>query len=69
MSLLEGKEKEVKYEKFISSLESGLILLGATAILDKLQDLVPETIKDLLKASKFKFILDIKVWMLTGDKL
>jgi P-type E1-E2 ATPase len=29
---------------------------------DKLQDKVPETIRDLLKAN-------IKVWMLTGDKL
>ena len=38
-----------------------LRLLGATAIEDKLQDLVPETIGDLLAAG-------IKVWMLTGDK-
>lgn len=37
-------------------------MLGATAVEDKLQDLVPETIADLLKAN-------IKVWMLTGDKL
>lgn len=36
--------------------------MGATAVEDKLQDLVPETIADLLKAN-------IKVWMLTGDKL
>lgn len=33
-----------------------------TAVEDKLQDNVPETIFDLLKAN-------IKVWMLTGDKL
>lgn len=38
-----------------------LQLLGATAIEDKLQDNVPETIETLLKA-------DIKVWILTGDK-
>ncbi|KAM4889337.1 phospholipid-transporting ATPase IK [Thomomys bottae] len=37
-------------------------LLGATAIEDKLQDGVPEAIKCLKKAN-------IKVWMLTGDKL
>lgn len=36
-------------------------LLGATAIEDKLQDGVPETISRLSKA-------DIKIWVLTGDK-
>lgn len=36
-------------------------LLGATAIEDKLQDGVPETIARLSKA-------DIKIWVLTGDK-
>jgi len=43
-------------------LEKDLILLGATALEDRLQDGVAETITDLHKA-------DIKVWMLTGDKL
>lgn len=38
-----------------------LQLLGATAIEDKLQDKVPETIELLSKA-------DIKIWVLTGDK-
>lgn len=36
-------------------------LLGATAIEDKLQDGVPETIRCLKKGN-------IKVWVLTGDK-
>jgi magnesium-transporting ATPase (P-type) len=36
-------------------------LVGATAIEDKLQDSVKETIQDLKKSN-------IKVWMLTGDK-
>lgn len=45
-------------EKF----ENDFILLGATAVEDRLQDLVPETIFDLIRAN-------IKVWMLTGDKL
>lgn len=36
-------------------------LIGATAIEDKLQDGVPETIATLAKA-------DIKIWVLTGDK-
>lgn len=35
--------------------------MGATAIEDKLQDGVPETISKLAKA-------DIKIWVLTGDK-
>ena len=38
------------------------MLLGVTAVEDKLQDDVPETLADLLKAN-------INVWMLTGDKL
>lgn len=40
---------------------AGLELLGATAVEDRLQDLVPECIADFLSAS-------IKVWMLTGDR-
>lgn len=36
-------------------------LLGATAIEDKLQDGVPQTIETLAKAH-------IKLWILTGDK-
>jgi magnesium-transporting ATPase (P-type) len=41
--------------------ENGLVLVGCTAIEDKLQDQVPETIENLLNA-------DIKLWLLTGDK-
>jgi phospholipid-transporting ATPase len=41
--------------------ENEFILLGCTAIEDKLQDQLPETIENLLKA-------DIKLWLLTGDK-
>ncbi|XP_049629083.1 phospholipid-transporting ATPase FetA-like [Suncus etruscus] len=42
-------------------IEKELMLLGATAIEDKLQDGVPETIATLNKAN-------IKIWILTGDK-
>uniref|UniRef100_A0A8C1ZGI4 Phospholipid-transporting ATPase n=1 Tax=Cyprinus carpio TaxID=7962 RepID=A0A8C1ZGI4_CYPCA len=42
-------------------IEKNLLLIGATAIEDKLQDGVPETIAKLAKA-------DIKIWVLTGDK-
>jgi hypothetical protein len=44
-------------------------LIGATAVLDRLQDEVPETIRDLIRASTTLRYLDIKVWMLTGDKM
>jgi phospholipid-translocating ATPase len=42
-------------------LEKNLELLGATAIEDKLQEGVPETISTLRNAG-------INFWMLTGDK-
>eukprot|EP00965_Chrysotila_dentata_P058636 1945793-Pleurochrysis_carterae.AAC.1 len=42
-------------------MESDLVLQGASAIEDKLQDGVPEILRDLRTAG-------IKVWMLTGDK-
>lgn len=45
-----------------AQIESNLTLLGATVVEDKLQDEVPETLQALQDA-------DIKVWMLTGDKL
>ncbi|MBV96865.1 Phospholipid-transporting ATPase IC, partial [Eschrichtius robustus] len=48
-------------DKVYEEIEKDLILLGATAIEDKLQDGVPETISKLAKA-------DIKIWVLTGDK-
>lgn len=43
-------------------MEKKLRYLGCTAIEDKLQDGVPQTIAMLIKA-------DIRFWMLTGDKL
>jgi phospholipid-transporting ATPase len=42
-------------------IEQNMVLLGATAIEDKLQDGVPETIHTLQEAN-------IKVWVLTGDR-
>ena len=53
--------REEKQEAVAAKLERDLVLLGATAIEDKLQDGVPETIANLLQAN-------IKVWVLTGDK-
>ena len=49
-------------EKCAEMIEKDLVLLGATAVEDKLQDGVPETISMLLEAG-------LHVWILTGDKL
>ncbi|KAM4707629.1 phospholipid-transporting ATPase IC-like [Discoglossus pictus] len=48
-------------DKVYEEIETNLVLLGATAIEDKLQDGVPQAISKLTKA-------DIKIWVLTGDK-
>jgi magnesium-transporting ATPase (P-type) len=48
-------------EKAAELIEKELILLGATAIEDKLQIGVPDTIFNLAKA-------EMKIWVLTGDK-
>ena len=39
-----------------------MVILGASAIEDKLQDDVPNTIADIRKAG-------IKIWVLTGDRM
>jgi magnesium-transporting ATPase (P-type) len=52
----------VAFEELAQSIEKEMTLIGCSAVEDKLQDEVPETIRDFLKA-------EIKVWMLTGDKL
>lgn len=51
-----------KLEEVAKKYEREMIVLGATAIEDKLQDGVPETIADLARAG-------IKTWVLTGDKV
>jgi phospholipid-translocating ATPase len=56
------EERDEKISIVHEELESELILAGVTAIEDKLQDGVPETIKQILLAG-------IKLWVLTGDKL
>ncbi|KAK6298640.1 hypothetical protein J4Q44_G00316950 [Coregonus suidteri] len=55
------QNRALKLEESYELIEKNLHLLGATAIEDKLQDKVPETIETLMKA-------DIKIWILTGDK-
>ena len=56
------KTRNEKLEEIYDNLENGLYMIGATVVEDKLQDGVPDTIQSLHEAN-------IKVWMLTGDKL
>lgn len=55
------QHREEKIEEAANLIERKLKLIGATAIEDKLQEGVPETIATLLQA-------DINIWVLTGDK-
>ena len=55
-------DREAKIDALSDEIEQDLRLLGATAIEDRLQDGVPETIADLKRAG-------IKIWVATGDKL
>ncbi|OAQ68497.1 phospholipid-translocating P-type ATPase domain-containing protein [Pochonia chlamydosporia 170] len=59
-SALENREE--KMESVAEMIEQELFLLGGTAIEDRLQDGVPDTIALLAKAG-------IKLWVLTGDKV
>ncbi|KAF0031111.1 hypothetical protein F2P81_015666 [Scophthalmus maximus] len=56
---MDGREERL--DELYEEIEKDLLLLGATAVEDKLQDGVPQTIEQLTKA-------DIKIWVLTGDK-
>ncbi|KAH7890567.1 hypothetical protein F5I97DRAFT_1798880 [Phlebopus sp. FC_14] len=59
-SATENRDEEI--EKAASQIEQSLLILGATALEDKLQEGVPEAIETLHQAG-------IKLWILTGDKL
>ena len=54
-------DREGAIEQVATEIETDLTLLGATAIEDKLQDGVPDTIANLILGG-------VKVWVLTGDK-
>ncbi|KDP20064.1 hypothetical protein JCGZ_05833 [Jatropha curcas] len=55
-------DREEMVEEVAAKIETDLILLGATAVEDKLQNGVPECIDKLAQAG-------IKIWVLTGDKM
>ena len=57
----EDEINEFKYLHY-KTIENGLILIGCTAVEDKLQENVPEVIKEMQTAG-------INVWVLTGDNL
>ncbi|XP_071051029.1 probable phospholipid-transporting ATPase IM isoform X2 [Onthophagus taurus] len=54
-------DRDEKLDMIYEEIERNMILLGVTAIEDKLQDGVPQTIANLILAG-------IKIWVLTGDK-
>ncbi|CAG7867124.1 unnamed protein product [Brassica rapa] len=55
-------DRESLIDEITDQMERDLILLGATAVEDKLQNGVPECIDKLAQAG-------IKIWVLTGDKM
>ncbi|KAJ1913080.1 aminophospholipid translocase [Mycoemilia scoparia] len=55
------KDRQEMLDEAAEQIEKDLFLLGATAIEDKLQDQVPQTIFTLAQAG-------IKIWVLTGDR-
>ncbi|KAK1425808.1 hypothetical protein QVD17_21169 [Tagetes erecta] len=56
------RDREKKLDEVAELIESDLILIGCSAIEDKLQEGVPSCIETLFKAG-------LKIWVLTGDKL
>ena len=61
-SKLEMIDREAKVAEVDEKIENDLELVGSTAIEDRLQDEVADTIQFMKKAG-------IKVWVLTGDKI
>ncbi|KAL5999628.1 putative phospholipid-transporting ATPase 4 [Asimina triloba] len=57
-----GPEREALLEHAADLMEKDLILVGATAVEDKLQKGVPQCIDKLAQAG-------LKIWVLTGDKM
>ncbi|XP_073020331.1 phospholipid-transporting ATPase 3-like isoform X1 [Primulina eburnea] len=56
------RDREKKLDEVAELIEKELVLIGCTAIEDKLQEGVPACIETLSRAG-------IKIWVLTGDKL
>ena len=56
------RDREKKLDEVAELIEKDLVLIGCTAIEDKLQEGVPSCIETLSRAG-------IKIWVLTGDKM
>lgn len=61
LSSISLQNRDDQLSEVYEKIEAGMILIGATAIEDKLQDGVPDAIANLARAG-------IKIWVLTGDK-
>ena len=61
-ALVSQQNREENINKVAEQIENNFELIGSTAIEDKLQDEVGETISFMKKSG-------IKVWVLTGDKI
>ncbi|MCD7446796.1 putative phospholipid-transporting ATPase 4 [Datura stramonium] len=57
-----GGDRDVVLERVSDMMEKDLVLVGATAVEDKLQKGVPQCIDKLAQAG-------LKIWVLTGDKM
>ncbi|PKA55891.1 Putative phospholipid-transporting ATPase 7 [Apostasia shenzhenica] len=57
-----GPERDAELERVADIIERELVLIGATAVEDKLQRGVPQCIDKLAQAG-------LKIWVLTGDKM
>lgn len=57
-----GPDREQRVAEVVDRLERDMTLIGASAIEDKLQDEVGETIQHVKLAG-------VKLWVLTGDKI
>jgi phospholipid-translocating ATPase len=56
------EEKKKSYQEFLKQLEKDLIVIGGSAVEDKLQEDLKDTIESLRNAQ-------MKIWVLTGDKM
>ena len=59
---MDTKTKKEEYQRFLRDLENDLVLIGGSAVEDKLQDGLKDTIRSLRNAQ-------MKIWVLTGDKM
>ncbi|KAK8960196.1 putative phospholipid-transporting ATPase 4 [Platanthera guangdongensis] len=57
-----GPDRDAQLEQVVDTMERELVLVGATAVEDKLQKGVPQCIDKLAQAG-------LKIWVLTGDKM